>query len=186
MLRSASYVAALGVLASFALASPSRAAVQGLYGTECLGMKGLSATKDMLFDAPKSHLETVQTVYADANCDTPAYDFSFSGPYGFDPATGFFDYTFEAIQLRVLDERIAQAFREIRLCGIDDWSVDLAHDVSGLDCAGTLMPAPGLKLFDILEEGPEGVQIGLATDGEDGLSSVNRPTEYDSHVYRAR
>lgn len=166
--------------------SPSWAAIQGLYGTECMESQGLSATKDLLFETDASRLEIIQTVYADLGCDTPAYEFAFSGPFLLDHETGFLDYTFHSIQMRVLDDRIVMAFNDLKLCGIDDWSLDSAREVSSLVCGDMPMPAPGLTLYDIVTEIPDGIQLGLATETLDGLSAEKRPVDFDAHIFIAR
>jgi len=180
------------LLLSFTLlaASPLAADIRGLYGSDCLAMEGLSAKKDFLFK--DQSMETVQTVYADLECGVPVYDFSFLGDYIHDADRQTLDHSYSSITLRALDERVTAAFNEVSLCGISDWVLNEAREVAGLECGGQHIPQAGTKVYDIVREAKddksrfEGLQLGLSSEAEDGLSAETRPTQLDPIVYQAK
>ncbi len=179
MLKSAAFVAALLLMGSQAVA-----AVQGLYGSECLSVEGLSAYKDLAFDG--ENLKQVQTVFGDQLCQTPAYDFIFEGPYLIDETLGVLDYSFNSIKLQPLTSEVADNFNHYQLCGIDHWVVSRAENVAGLDCGGQVIPGLETSVYDRIKENKDDIQMGRATDELDGSSPEQRPTALDDVIYHAK
>ncbi|MES2746709.1 MAG: hypothetical protein V4655_14850 [Bdellovibrionota bacterium] len=163
----------------------AQAEVRGLYGTNCLEGNGASAIKDLLLRGQT--METVQTVYSDLHCESPSYDFSFSGPFEYNVVSGFFDYEYASIKLQVLDQNVVQQFNEAELCGIKDWTIGAPREVSGLDCGGQLIPSIGTKAYDLIHENVSesdpSIQLGLISELQDGLSSDARPTKTEDLIY---
>lgn len=160
--------------------------IRGLYGSNCLEGSGVSAVKDLLLR--EETMETVQTVYSDLNCERPSYDFSFSGPYDYDPLTGFLNYSYASIKLQALDPQVVEQFNESALCGFNDWVLNKAKEVTGLDCGGQLIPARNTEAFDLLRPVADGavtpsIQLGLISDLDDGLSPETRPSQTESLIY---
>lgn len=184
--RCLSISCSIAIATSLGFATSAIAEVRGLYGSDCLSVEGLSAKKDLLFK--DKTLETVQTVYADDVCESPAYDFSFTGSYALSEDAKGLDYTYSSIQLRPIDARVAIAFNEIALCGFSDWTMDEAKEVAGSDCGGQKIPATGTTVFDIVEESDDTafVQLGQTNESHDGLSPQTRPIDLDKLIYHAR
>lgn len=158
------------------------AEIRGLYGTNCLEGKGVSAVKDMLLR--EQTLETVQTLYSDSACETPAYDFSFRGPYDLDQDSGFLNYSYSSIKLQALSLDVVERFNASALCGISDWAIGVAREVSGLNCGGQLIPFKNSRAFDLIKANEdESVQLGLIDDIEDGLSLETRPSALENLIY---
>ncbi len=168
------------------LASPALALAQvnGLYGGECVSLDGLSAVKDVYF-TPDS-FEMVQTVFTDAGCQNPAYDFSVSGTYSFDPNTSAIDFHFEAMRMTAIDDRVATTFAEEHLCGLEDWRAHAALDVSGRDCAGQTIPQHNSVAYDILALSGEGIRFGKLEPEHDGSTPGKRTRTWDTAFYSAK
>jgi hypothetical protein len=186
--RCLSISCSIAIASSLGFSSLAKAEVRGLYGSDCLSIDGLSAKKDLLFK--DKTLETVQTVYSDDVCDSPAYDFSFVGSYALNPsvdANGL-DYSYTSIKLRPIDARVAVAFNEIALCGFSDWTMDESKEVAGSNCGGQKIPTTGTTVFDIVQESADSayVQLGQSNEIYDGLSAGKRPIDLDSLIYHAR
>lgn len=179
MSKSAVFAAAL-----LLMGTQARAEVQGLYGSECLRVVGLSAYKDMAFDGET--LKQVQTVFSDHECEKAAYDFIFEGPYSIDEKLGFLDYSFAAIKLTPLTPRVAENFNHYALCGISDWQAGQPEDVAGLDCGGQLIPSLETSVFDRIQENKDNVQMGRASDEQNGAAPEQRPVVLDEVVYHAK
>ncbi len=162
---------------------PLKAEIRGLYGTNCLEGHGVSAIKDLLFR--EQTMETVQTIYSDAHCEVPAYDFSFSGPYDLDTLSRFLNYAYTSIKLGALSEETVAKFNQEALCGITDWQINQAREVSGLNCGGQIIPEKGTRAFDIIRERAtdDSVQLGLIGETTDGLSPEKRPKEFEELSY---
>ena len=167
----------------FSSASPALA-LSGLYGTACLPVEELSARKDFVF-SPES-FEMVQTVFGDNSCTTPAYDFSFTGHYTYDPSAQTIDFIFETSLLTALDARIAEAFSQAVLCGIDDWQAARTEDVTGKNCGGQPIPGRDIRIFDKLNVADEGIYFGLTTNELNGTSPELRPFDWDVMLYEAK
>jgi hypothetical protein len=174
----------LCVVAALLLSSPAWAKIEGLYGSDCLQVDGLSAVKDFLFE--NSRFEMVQTVFGDTACDGAVYDFSFSGPYVFDQVSSGLDLTFSNVRLTALDSRIVHAFNAVALCGITDWELEIPVEVSGLACGGQTIPGRDSRIYDIIREVEGGVQMGLPEDLRNGSSPGKRPEAFDDLIYKAK
>jgi hypothetical protein len=179
MLKSAVFAAALLLMGTGA-----KAAVQGLYGSDCLHVEGLSAYKDLAFD--EETLKQVQTVFGDQDCQTPAYDFIFEGPYSLDEKTGFLDYSFVSIKLTPLNSQVAENFNQHVLCGFDSWTSGESQKVAGLDCGGQMIPELGIPVYDRIQENQGDIQMGRATDELNGSSMEQRPDLLDAVIYHAK
>ncbi len=162
---------------------PLNAEIRGLYGTNCLEGHGVSAVKDILFR--EQAMETVHTIYSDAHCELPAYDFSFSGPYDLDTLSTFLNYAYTSIKLQALSEETVAKFNATSICGISDWQLNKPREVSGLDCNGQGIPVSGTRAFDIVRERAidDSIQLGLIRDDQDGLSPEERPQTFEDLIY---
>ncbi len=162
------------------------AAIQGLYGTDCMEVAGMSAVNDLYFD--QGEFEMVQTVFRDSNCEEPAYDLSLKGSYTL-PSTGevgAMDFTFKSARLSPLAEDLAAFFQEQKLCGRSDWRAQESLDVAGLVCGEQKIPANSSKAFDRVEETLEGLRLGLPDVSFDGSSPERRPQTSAPILYKAR
>lgn len=167
------------------MGSESQAAIQGLYGSDCLQVDGfLSAYKDIVFGVDT--LKQVQTVFSDKSCLTPAYDFVFEGPYRLDETLGFIDYSFTTISLKPLNEAVADKFNEYKLCGITTWRVKSSENVAGLNCGGTIIPQLNTSVYDRVRDNTVNVQMGLASPDLNGATPNHRPIELDAVLYHAK
>jgi hypothetical protein len=166
------------------MGTDAQAAIQGLYGSECLQVEGLSAYKDMAFD--DETLKQVQTVFGDSECRAPAYDFVFEGPYSLDETLGFIDYSFTSIRLTPLSEVVAANFNAYELCGIHDWQVGKSEHVAGLNCGGQRIPNLDTVVYDRIKENEVGIQMGRASDHLNGSTPNHRPMELDAVIYHAK
>lgn len=166
------------------MGAESQAAIQGLYGSDCLHVEGLSAYKDMAFDGDR--LKQVQTVFGDSECLTPAYDFVFEGPYRLDETLGFIDYSFTTIRLTPLSVGIAENFNHYELCGISTWEAGKAQDVAGLDCGGQTIPSLNTAVYDRIRDNAVSIQMGRASNDQNGSTPNHRPMEVDAVIYHAK
>ncbi len=162
----------------------SYAAIQGLYGSDCLHVEGLSAYKDMAFDGDT--LKQVQTVFGDDECLTPAYDFVFEGPYRLDETLGFIDYSFTTIRLTPLSAGIAENFNLYELCGINTWKAGQGQNVAGLSCGGQTIPGLNTMVHDRLRDNSVSIQMGRASHDLNGSTPNHRPVELDDVIYHAK
>ncbi|WP_141734468.1 hypothetical protein [Oligoflexus tunisiensis] len=166
------------------MGTDAHAAIQGLYGSECLQVEGLSAYKDMAFDGDT--LKQVQTVFGDSECLAPAYDFVFEGPYHLDETLGFIDYSFTTIRLTPLSEGVADNFNAYELCGIRNWQAGKPEDVAGLNCGGQRIPRLHTNVYDRIKDHDVGIQMGRASDHLNGSTPNHRPIEFDAVLYHAK
>lgn len=166
------------------MGTEAHAAIQGLYGSECLQVEGLSAYKDMAFDGET--LKQVQTVFGDSECQIPAYDFVFEGPYAIDETLGFIDYSFHTIKLTPLSPSVADNFNLYKLCGISDWQVYEAAYVAGLNCGGQLIPELHTSVYDRIQDNKDSIQMGRASDILNGSTPNHRPDMLDDVIYHAK
>ncbi|HYX32805.1 MAG TPA: hypothetical protein VE954_06800 [Oligoflexus sp.] len=166
------------------MGTESHAVIQGLYGSECLHVEGLSAYKDMAFD--KDTLKQVQTVFGDNECSLPAYDFVFEGPYRIDEQLGYIDYSFDTIRLTPLSEGVAENFNQYGLCGITSWTAGKAEHVAGLNCGGQQIPNLNTFVYDRIVDNRNGIQMGRASEDLNGSTPNHRPDEVDDVIYHAK
>lgn len=160
-------------------------AVEGLYQADCWPVQeeGLSVGRSVNFE--KSSATQVQTIYGDLTCATAAYAFTFKGPYSI-AADGAANFTSASIELTAIDARIAAAFTAQKLCGVAEWVAGVPHEVAGLDCGGTQIPAAGSVTYDIVKEVQGGIVFGTVTEDKDGSTLEKRPTAFDeSTVFKA-
>ncbi len=170
-------------LVLFASAS-AQASITGLYGGECMPLGGLSAVKDILFE--KDRFEMVQTVFADGNCQVPAYDFSIVGRYEHDEARYEMNMVFDKLRMTVLDSEIAAAFSREALCGIKDWRDHEALDVAGHDCGGHIIPKQDSVAYDIVALTGDVLRFGKPDAEHDGSSPSKRPRSWDTTLFQAK
>jgi hypothetical protein len=166
------------------MGSESQAAIQGLYGSDCLHVEGLSAYKDMAFD--DGTLKQVQTVFGDDECLIPAYDFVFEGPYQLDETLGFIDYSFTTIRLTPLNAAVADNFNQYELCGISIWTSGKPQDVAGLNCGGQTIPSLHTSVYDRILDNNVSIQMGRASPESNGSTPNHRPVELDPVLYHAK
>ncbi len=167
-------------------AGMSHGAVRGLYGSDCLAVESISATKDLLFK--EQSLEILQTFYADQSCERPTYDISFTGPYAINLDLSAVNYRYGSIRLRVLDATLLEPFNRMAICGITDWTLNAAREISGLECAGQTFPKAGTLIYDSIQEDPKtgAVQMGLGDDLHDGSSPEARPQAFAPQIFHAK
>jgi hypothetical protein len=166
------------------IGTESQAAIQGLYGSDCLHVEGLSAYKDMAFDGDR--LKQVQTVFGDDQCLTPAYDFVFEGPYRLDETLGFIDYSFTTIRLTPLSAGVAENFNQYELCGLRTWEAGKSQPVAGLNCGGQTIPNLNSSVYDRIRDNQVGIQMGRASSELNGTTPNDRPVELDDVIYHAK
>jgi hypothetical protein len=171
-------------VALLGLSTESQAAIQGLYGSDCLHVEGLSAYKDMAFDGDS--LKQVQTVFGDSECLTPAYDFVFEGPYRLDETLGFIDYSFTSIRLTPLSSAVAENFNYYELCGVQSWEAGKPQNVAGLNCGGQRIPSLHTSVYDRIRDNGLSIQMGRATSDLNGSTPNHRPVELDAVIYHAK
>jgi hypothetical protein len=171
-------------VALLGMGTSSQAAIQGLYGSDCLHVEGLSAYKDMAFDY--GTLKQVQTVFGDDECQTPAYDFMFEGPYSLDETLGFIDYSFTMIRLTPLNASVAENFNHYELCGIKSWEAGKGQDVAGLNCGGQTIPSLNTSVYDRIRDNKGDIQMGRASSDFNGSTPNHRPVEMDVVIYHAK
>jgi hypothetical protein len=177
-------LARLLVLLSVSSAGSAHASVAGLFGGECLPVGGLSGIKDVLFE--KDRFEMVQTIYADSECQVPAYDFSIKGTFRYEESLYAIDLVFDKIQMTVLDESVAEAFARESICGHSSWQAQEAMNVAGLDCGGQLIPRQGSIAHDIVAVTGDSLRFGKPEPDHDGTSPSRRPRVWDTTVFQAK
>ncbi|WP_141735699.1 hypothetical protein [Oligoflexus tunisiensis] len=172
-------------LGALCVGSMAMADIQGLYQADCWPVQdeGLSVGRSINFE--KETATQIQTIYGDLTCSAAAYSFTFQGPYTI-AADGAVDFTSASIQLTALDARVAESFTTSQLCGIASWEAGVPHEVAGLDCGGTQIPAANSVTYDRVKEVEGGIVFGAVTEDKDGSTLEKRPTTYDeSDIYKA-
>jgi hypothetical protein len=66
----------------------------------------------------------------------------------------------------------------MKFCGIEDWSVGVAQDITGKTCGSTSLPKSGDRFYDIVQllDGKT-LATGNATKEFDGSTPEKRPQE---------
>lgn len=173
------------LLSLSALPAPrAEAAIDGLYGSDCLSLDGLSALTDLYFD--EGSFELVQTVFRDDHCEEAAYDLSLRGRYSWQEASKEqIDFTFLSAHLTPLDQNAAKLFQLQALCGMRSWKAQTPLEVSGQRCGEQKIPAAGSQVFDRILIGFDGLQLGLADPEFNGSSPDRRPRSWAPIIYRS-
>ena len=156
----------------------------GLWSTDCL--KG--SKKEQSYRA-KTVL-TKEHFFQDGQCSDPAFLFSTDGRVEFPSEDQtYIDFVYVSIFLTLYKESLVENFNNREVCGIKNWKLGNAHEITGLNCAiFTANPAPIPAAGDVRYgiHSVEGSKLyyGRLSQQSDGTSpaarpkALNRTTEY--------
>lgn len=100
------------------------------------------------------------------------------------------DFTFTGIYATVLAPDFLENFNAQKICGISDWQIGEAREVSGLSCdflqtgKPWTVPSAGEQRFGIYKVSAGLLWLGQQTPVHDASSPARRPVDWDKNPYQ--
>lgn len=151
------------------------------YQTECLTEQEVQTKRSLELSAEEFILG--QTVYLDESCEQPVYSFDYTGTYSRDLEALSVDWFLEKVLITPESDVVANAFIQTGLCGLTEWKLGVAVDVTGLECQGSVILEKPSYYYDLIKETPEGIFLGKPSEELNGNSPETRPVEFEEVLY---
>lgn len=151
----------------------------GLWSTGCI--KGLD--KKQLYE--NNQVSLVEYFHQDAKCQDESFRFQTSGTVTYNYEQSFIDFIYEKIQLTVFKQNVTNDFNARKVCGLDNWAVAQAQNITGLKCAlfnthkEVQVPKAQDRKFGIYQLENNKLYFGKLTQSYDGSSPEKRPRLID-------
>jgi hypothetical protein len=100
------------------------------------------------------------------------------------------DFIFESVSLLPRDERAAEAYEKISLCGLKGWIAGEEKEITGLLCdlygqgSQVRVPQKGLHKYGVVRVGEDALYFGRLSPERDGSSALKRPLVLDASPYK--
>ncbi len=139
-------------------------------------------------------------IFTDSSCSQLAGEISEIGTYSIGSSTSQtgatitqLDLTLNTVTITAKSSSAVTNYNQLNKCGFSDWVIDVAKNVSGLNCGGAQMPVAGTTVYNIygvvdIDNGSTvkngDIVFGSADATNDGSTSQKRFTQLLPPGYR--
>lgn len=158
----------------------------GLWSTGC--QNGLK--KEQVYRA-NNRVVSTESFFQDQNCADESFRFQTIGLVNYyKTSESFVDFLYEEIHLSIFKQNVIADFNARKVCGLSDWAIARAQNITGLKCAifnlnkPTQIPAAGEIKYGIFQIDHDKLYYGKlsrelnATSPEKRPAQINFLTEY--------
>lgn len=171
--------------------------IEGRWQTSCLSSSsGLYLISRLTVQ--NGEYSSLGLIYSNSSCTNLVIE-SFSkgqiadvGANGSTTGSRKIDLTYSQVTATYHRPTDVQGFNTNSFCGLSNWAVGVAQDITGLNCGGEAIPAAGSKDYDIyyIPNGlaPPGwyetgaLYIGYRDSTNDGSTAAKRPTSISGNI----
>jgi hypothetical protein len=171
-----------GSLISMAFVSAAYGMPEGRFKSGCTVEQGASYVIEMTLAEEDGMYGAI--AYLDATCKTPAILQTMKISAGNDsPSTEVegasnLDLTINQYLITPVDSRVVSYLNSQKLCGLSNWALNVANDVTGKDCQGHTVNA-GDVVYDIYYNQGNSLWLGDSSGENDGSTEEKRPNTLD-------
>lgn len=165
--------------------SPSESIEGSTWSTSCTSAgQGYYDTRSANFT--NGQFTMSQSGFSDASCASGYLKMDVTGTYVFsgviDDKKNYVgvDETLASITVTPLSATIVSYYNTNSYCGFTNWTLNVAKNITGLNCGGDQISAAGTVGYDIYYASNGILNFGLYDSTHNGTSTVTRPEELDT------
>lgn len=172
----------IGSLVSMAFVSAAYGMPEGRYKSACIPEQGASYVIELALAEDDGAYGAI--AYLDGTCKTPGILQTMKISAGNDTASSEvegasnLDITVNQYLITPVDARVVSFLNSQKLCGLNNWALNVANDVTGKNCQGQTVNA-GDVMYDIYMSQGNSLWLGDSSGENDGSSEEKRPNSLD-------
>lgn len=165
-------------------------ALLGEWSTGCWGNPGLNLSfRNIIRFDGKSYAMLAET-FSEPKCVSQIFSteerglYESGAPLSTPPGAVELNQVLQANFITLTSESYVKTYNEKSICGYQDWTLNVAKNVTGKKCGGSVNPSAGAKFYDFYLTGKVDGETRLSTgyfdEDHDGSSPTHRPVEIGS------